>query len=162
IKYLGMVLMKLTKNKILIVAAAVIFLGLGVVYYFKSSSKDKNSFTPTQIITGDISIQVEATGLVQPENRLIIRAPIPGRMDEILTKTGELVKKGQIIAWMSSTERSALLDAARSKGNDEFKRWEQLYRPTPIISPIDGTVIFQKIEAGQSFSTTDDIFILSN
>jgi macrolide-specific efflux system membrane fusion protein len=79
-----------------------------------------------------------------------------------MIKEGELVKKGQILAWMSSTERAALLDAARSKGSEELKKWEELYRPTPVISPINGTVILKNVEPGQSFSSTDAIFVLSN
>ena len=53
--------------------------------------------------------------------------------------------KGQILAWMSSTERAALMDAARSKGPEEVSRWEELYRPTPILAPIRGTVISRNI-----------------
>lgn len=154
--------MKLIKNKFFI-GIVVFFIVAGSWFAISiNNSTQKNSYDTSEVLLGDISIVVEATGTVQPENRLVIRAPIPGRMDEILSVAGALVKKGQIIAWMSSTERSALLDAARAKGDKEFKRWEKLYRPTPIISPIDGTIIFQKIEAGQSFSTADDIFILSN
>jgi macrolide-specific efflux system membrane fusion protein len=63
---------------------------------------------------------------------------------------------------MSSTERAALLDAARASGADEVKRWEALYKPTPIVAPIDGTVILKNLEAGQTFANSDAIFVLSN
>jgi macrolide-specific efflux system membrane fusion protein len=51
-----------------------------------------------------------------PQNRLEIKPPIAGRAEEVLVNEGELVKAGQIIAWMSSTDRAALLDAARAQG----------------------------------------------
>jgi len=35
------------------------------------------------------------------------------KIEEIFVKEGEQVKNGQIVALMSSTERAALLDAAR-------------------------------------------------
>ena len=39
---------------------------------------------------------------------------------------------------MSSTERAALLDAARAKGPEELKRWEEFYQAAPILAPIRG------------------------
>ena len=38
---------------------------------------------------------------------------------------------------MSSTERATLLDAAQAKGLSELEKWEDIYRPTPIIAPIN-------------------------
>ncbi|RYE97109.1 MAG: HlyD family efflux transporter periplasmic adaptor subunit, partial [Oxalobacteraceae bacterium] len=69
---------------------------------------------------------------------------------------------GQILAWMSSTERAALLDAARSQGTDEMKRWEELYRATPVIAPISGTIILRSVESGQTFTNTDAILVMSD
>ena len=75
---------------------------------------------------------------------------------------GYVVKKGQLLAWMSSTERAALLDAARARGEAELKRWESFYKPTPIIAPIDGTVISRSVEPGQTFTNQDAILVMSD
>jgi macrolide-specific efflux system membrane fusion protein len=63
---------------------------------------------------------------------------------------------------MSSTERAALLDAARAKGPEEMRRWEQFYRATPILAPIHGTVISRNVEPGQTFTSQDAIFVMSD
>jgi macrolide-specific efflux system membrane fusion protein len=63
---------------------------------------------------------------------------------------------------MSSTERAALLDAARTKGPEELKRWEEMYRPTAIIAPIRGMVIARNTEPGQTFTANDAVFVMSD
>lgn len=120
------------------------------------------TFKELKVERGDLEISVNATGTVQPENRLEIKPPIPGRVETVLVKEGSFVKKGQILAWMSSTERAALLDAARAKGEEELKRWEGLYRPTPVIAPINGMIIRRNVEAGQTFASNDAILVMSN
>ena len=111
---------------------------------------------------GTLDRTVLATGEVLPQNRLEIKPPIAGRVEQVLIDEGTKVKKGQIMAWMSSTERAALLDSARAKGAGELKRWEEMYRPTPILAPIEGTVILRNVEPGQTFTNTEAVFVLSD
>lgn len=125
-----------------------------------------NKTAPTQreltVTRGDIAVTVVATGIVQPRNRLEIKPPIAGRVEEVLVREGQYVRRGQILAWMSSSERAALVDAARAKGPAELKRWEELYRPTPIIAPIEGTVILRAAEPGQTFQNQDAVLVMSD
>src|SRR3954471_4307740 len=67
-----------------------------------------------EVQRGRIEVTVTATGIVQPENRVEIKPPISGRVESVLANEGDRVPKGKILAWMSSTERAALLDAARA------------------------------------------------
>ena len=132
--------------------------------YFTQNRKSALDITYREvaIARGDLTVTVLATGTVAPENRLEIKPPVPGRVEQVLVKEGDKVKKGQILAWMSSTERAALIDAARAKGEEEVKRWEENYRPTPILAPIDGTLILRNVEAGQTFTSTDSVFVMSD
>lgn len=111
---------------------------------------------------GNLDVNILSTGGVQPENRVDIKPPVAGRVESVLVKEGQKVQKGQILAWMSSSERAALLDAARAKGPEEAKRWEELYRATPIMAPITGTIITKNVEAGQTFSATDSPLVMSD
>lgn len=120
---------------------------------------EKREFT---LQRGDLELTILSTGSVQPENRLEIKPPIPGRIETVLVKEGARVQKGQILAWMSSTERAALLDSARAKGPEELKRWEDLYRATPVMAPISGMIIRRNVESGQTFASTDAILVMSN
>lgn len=145
----------------LIIAALVAGLGAGTALW-RSFARKTESYRQVPVQRGTISLKVLATGVVQPENRLEIKPPIPGRVESVLTEEGRTARKGQILAWMSSTERAALLDAARARGAEEVKRWEEMYRPTPIVAPIDGTIILRKVEPGQTFTAQDAVLVMSN
>lgn len=148
-----------------LITAAVLAVGAGSFWYFSKETdaeKEAKNFKRLTISRGDIEISIRATGTVQPENRLEIKPPIAGRIESVLAREGQRVSRGQILAWMSSTERAAVLDAARGKGPEEVARWEELYRATPIVSPITGTLILRSVEPGQTFTSTDPILVLSD
>ena len=111
---------------------------------------------------GDIRVTISATGTVLPYNRLEIKPQINGRMERVLVQEGQAVRTGQILGWMSSTERAALIDAARSQGAESVRYWEGVMKEIPIVAPINGTVIVRDIEPGQSVSTATPILVLSD
>jgi len=111
---------------------------------------------------GSIRAQVPSTGIVEPRNRLEIKPPIAGRLDDVLAKEGQSVKKGQILAWMSSSDRAALLDAARAKGEAEVIKWEDVYKPTPIVAPLNGFIIQRAVEPGQTVTAQDPILVMAD
>jgi macrolide-specific efflux system membrane fusion protein len=112
--------------------------------------------------SGNLEVNINSTGVVQPENRLDIKAPIAGRVEKIFVKEGYKIQRGQRLALVSSTERAALIDAAKSQSAEEIKHWEELYRPTPILAPISGTLILRNVEGGQSFTSADALFTMSD
>jgi len=99
---------------------------------------------------------------VQPETRLVIKPPVDGRIEDVLVREGDRVRKGQILATMSSTDRAALVDAARSKGPDELAYWEGLYKPAPVIAPLPGVIIARNVEPGQTITRQDGVFVMSD
>ncbi len=111
---------------------------------------------------GDIKVLVSTTGVVEPQNRLEIKPPIAGRVDEIMVEEGQSVKTGDILALMSSTERAVLLDSARLKGETEIEYWQEVYKAAPLIAPIDGEVIVRSVEPGQTVTTGDAVIVLSD
>ncbi|MBL7688745.1 MAG: efflux RND transporter periplasmic adaptor subunit [Bdellovibrionaceae bacterium] len=151
------------KKRWFLILAAIVSIGLGLALWSRSRSTQK---TPRyREVTAELTtirVTARATGTVQPENRLEIKPPIAGRMEKVLVQEGDSVRKSQVLAWMSSTERAAVLDAARAKGPEELAKWEDLYRPTPILSPLKATVIRRNVEPGQTFASSDAIIVLSN
>ncbi|HEX4924356.1 MAG TPA: HlyD family efflux transporter periplasmic adaptor subunit [Bdellovibrionales bacterium] len=126
------------------------------------SERDENTFREVRVSRDEVRVAVTATATVQPDNRLEIKPPIGGRVESILIEEGASAEKGQVLAWLSSLERAALMDAARSKGPEELRRWEELYRPTPLLAPMSGTVILKNIEPGQSFGIGEPLLVMSN
>ncbi len=110
----------------------------------------------------DLKVTVESTGEVEPRNRLDVKPPIAGRLEELLVDEGDRVKKGQILGWVSSTERATLLDAALATSEEEYEYWSQLYKPSPLISPLDGTIIARNFEPGQSITATDSVVVIAD
>ena len=126
------------------------------------SQSRQPAYRAVAVIRGNIESSILTTGEVQPQNRVEIKSPIGGRVEEISVKEGEEVRKGDILAWMSSTERTALLDAARTKGPKELAHWTELYKPAPLAAPISGIVIDRKVEPGQTVTTSDAVLVLSD
>jgi macrolide-specific efflux system membrane fusion protein len=111
---------------------------------------------------GKIEQTVDATGSVLPLNRVEIKPPISGRVEKLLVDEGDHVKSGQILAWMSSTDRAAILDAARAQGPDELKKWEDSYKPTPIVSSLTGEVILRNVVVGQTVDPSTVLYALAD
>jgi len=111
---------------------------------------------------GNIEVSSQSTASVRPQNRLQIKPPLAGRIEEVRAKEGDAVKAGQTIAVMSSSDRAAVLDAARARGGDALARWMDVYKATPVMAPLDGTIIARNIEPGQAVSAADDLFVLSD
>lgn len=140
----------------------ILVLGGAGFAYWRNRQADAVTYREVQAKKGDLEVSILSTGTVQPENRLEIKAPIAGRIERVLVDEGQVVKKGQVLAWMSSTERAAMLDAAAGKGKAEVKRWEEMYQPTPILAPIHGMIILRSIESGQTITNTDAVLVMSD
>jgi len=112
--------------------------------------------------TGTITSSVSATGSVTPRNRLVLMPTVAGRIDEMLFNEGDAVKAGDVLAWMSSSDRAALIDAARLKGEAELRYWSETYRRIPIVAPVAGTIIVRGVEPGQSVTTSSEVYVISD
>lgn len=153
----------MSRNKMIIVFTAVgaILLVVSVCKWRLHGAKTTHG-QEVAIELGDIRITVTTTGIVEPQNRLQIKPSINGRIEEIVVNEGDNVCKSDVLAWMSSTERAALLDASGFQGEQARQYWEEVYKKTPIVSPIDGQVIVRSVEPGQTITTSDDILVLSD
>lgn len=124
-------------------------------------AKDQAART-VMAVEGPVEETVEATGEVEPANRVEIKPPISGRVENLLVEEGDAAREGQILAWMSSADRAAVLDAARAKGPEELKRWEDAYKPTPIVAPLSGSIILRDVVVGQTVGTGDVLFAMAD
>ncbi|MFA4993628.1 MAG: HlyD family efflux transporter periplasmic adaptor subunit, partial [Candidatus Omnitrophota bacterium] len=111
---------------------------------------------------GSIQTIISTTGTILPKNRLEIKPPVNGRVESVLVKEGQGVKAGETLAWMSSTERAALLDAAQGQGPEQLKYWQEAYKPIALLAPIDGEVIVATTQPGQTITTSDAVVVLSD
>jgi len=154
----------MTSRRFLVYAVGILLpaLVIGGVLVWLSRDSQAPATRVIQPERGAIVLTISTTGVVQPQNRLELKPPISGRLEQILVNEGDKVKAGQVLAWMSSTDRAALLDAARAQGVDAVAYWEQVYKPTPLLATIDGQVIVRAVEPGQTVTPGDAILVLSD
>jgi membrane fusion protein, macrolide-specific efflux system len=145
----------------IVIAALLLTLVAAVAAYLWSRPKTP-PMENVKVEANNLRIMVQSSGTVGPENKISITTPIAGRIDQILAEEGSRVSKGQVLAWMSSTDRAALMDSARVSGGEELERWKDVYRPTPILAPASGTIIARKIVVGQTVNQQTELFIISD
>jgi macrolide-specific efflux system membrane fusion protein len=147
-------------KKLLVVLVIIIAAGVGAFLILRPSKPviEKEA----KLEQRDLHVEFRETGEVRPRNRLEIKPPFAGRIEEILVEEGAAVKKGQVIVWMSSSERAAMVDAARAISQEEYERWQTIYKPTPIVAPMDGFIILRSNEPGQTISAADAILVMAD
>lgn len=154
--------MRYKRTKVFLTILALLVIGLFLQTKFKQTKAGNEVVKEINPVMGTVQNIISTTGMVLPKNRLEVKPPVNGRIETILVLEGEKVKAGQTLAWMSSTERAALLDAARGQGEETLQYWQGVYKGIPLISPIDGEVIVAKTQPGQTVSTSDPVLVLSD
>jgi membrane fusion protein, macrolide-specific efflux system len=153
--------MRKKKNKIVIILAVLAVAG-GAGWYFLGRGGEEPAYREISPTRGDIRLTISTTGVVEPQNRLEVKPPIAGRVEEIMVREGDRVEAGAILAVLSSTDRASLLDAARFRDEETLQYWEEVYRPSPLIAPIAGEVIVRSVEPGQTVTGNDVVLVISD
>jgi macrolide-specific efflux system membrane fusion protein len=155
--------LKVRRSKIVIgILVAVIAAGAAGFLLLRGTRSVEQRVDEIRPTRGTISSAVSTTGAVEPQNRVKIQSAVGGRVEEILIDEGQVVKKGTVLAMLSSTERAALLDAAKLQGKSEQTYWNNVYKKTAVIAPMDGQVIVRSVDPGQTVTTSDSLFVLSD
>lgn len=130
----------------------------------KAEARRVAELAPVKPSRGPLTIKAQATGNVEPENRVLVTPSVSGRAEEVLFTEGAAMKKGQIMAWISSSERTALLDSLKMTGSTpaEKKMVEEAYNLTPVVAPISGMVVKRAVEPGQSVSPAKELAVISD
>lgn len=140
-------------------AAAAVWLVRGCV---RPATPSAEAYRKVAAERQELRVTKSATGDVKPQNRVEVKPPIAGRIEQVLVREGDAVTQGQVLVWMSSSERAALLDSARSQGPEALARWETAYKPAPLVAPLDGTVIVRAVEPGQTVTTADPVVVVAD
>ncbi|MEJ0000973.1 MAG: HlyD family efflux transporter periplasmic adaptor subunit [Verrucomicrobiota bacterium] len=146
---------------IALIAVPVVLFG-AAGWWAVASWESRPMYEYLQVARGPLRVTLRESAIVGPEHRLTITPPIPGRVDTINVANGVAVKQGQVLAWISSTERAALMDAARAAGGKEISFWEDVYKPAPLIAPLDGHIISTAVVPGQVVVAAQTVFTMSD
>jgi macrolide-specific efflux system membrane fusion protein len=149
------------KKKKLIIIGVGIFILISIIISSLSSPKQTIE-QEAKLTPRDLRMEFRVAGGVTARNMIPIKSPVSGRIEEVLVNEGDVVKRGQIIFWISSSERAAMIDAARAVGESEFQRWQEIYRPTPVVAPMNGFIIRREKEPGQTITQTEAILRMAD
>lgn len=135
--------MTFTKKRIL--GIAVVLIILAAIYYFNLQSQPKTTYLTETAKYSDIQQTVVATGTVRSSNRVEVGARVSGKVEKILVKLGQKVKKGELIAELDSITQENTLNSAQAQlaaykaqlvaaqtayrvANSNFQRIAKLYK----------------------------------
>ncbi|MCK4936064.1 MAG: efflux RND transporter periplasmic adaptor subunit [Elusimicrobiales bacterium] len=149
-------------KKVLVFTIILILTGSGIYYYQTKKGKNGVKYIQSQAISKNMSKIIDTTGEVEPLNRVEITPSSPGRVEKILVKEGDKISVGQTLALMSSQDRVAIMDAARSMDEKEYEYWKNAYKPIKIISPLDGTIILKNVVESQTVGASTVLFAMSD
>lgn len=151
-------------KKVVIIFVIVLMLGIIITYQLKDKKEKTKQiqYVSYKVSTADVKEIIDTTGEVSALNRVEIKPTVSGRVDSLLVNEGDTVKKGQVLAYLSSSDRVAILDAVRANPNENIKEWENTYKPTPVISPMNGKIILRNVVEGQTISTGDILYALAD
>jgi macrolide-specific efflux system membrane fusion protein len=149
-------------KKIYFAAAIIAAAGAGWWYYSHNGTASEVRYASAEARGQAVTETVETTGQVEPLNRVEIAPPSSGRIEKLLVHEGDSVKSGDVLALMSSTDRVAILDAARSMDEEQYKYWQDSYKPIKVMAPLAGNIILKNVVEGQTVSQGTVLYAMSD
>ena len=149
-------------KKILLITIILTILAGGGWYLYKKNSKAEVQYASAEVVSSGIAEFVDTTGDVLPLNRVEIQPSASGRIEQIFVEEGDKINMGQVLALMSSADRVAILDAARAMGDEQYKYWQEAYKPIKVVAPLDGTIILKNVVEGQTVGQSTVLFAVSD
>jgi HlyD family secretion protein len=106
---------KKSKKKVIIISAVVILIGLVVIFNLRARREKSVKVTIEKVTTHDLTSIISASGEVKPKKNINISANVPGRIIKIGVIEGQLVKAGDFLLKLDSTQYEA--NAERDRAN---------------------------------------------
>ena len=119
--------MKMKIRFIILPIIALIGIGLAIYTVYKQNRPAPNSPPSGQPTKSPFSNRVAGSGLVEPASEIMnIGTSIPGTVQSVSVKEGQLVKKGDILFTIDQRDTVAQLGAAKAKLEVATRKVEQL------------------------------------
>ncbi len=102
------------RKRTLIVLGVILVIALIVVFNLRSQREKTVKVTVAKVGTTDLTSIISASGEVKPKKNVEISALVPGRIIKIGVKEGDIVKAGDFLLKLDSTQFEALADGNRA------------------------------------------------
>src|SRR5882672_11088699 len=94
-----------TRNKVVAAALLVLILAAGAGLYVWRSDRP-TAYVTAPVTSGPLTVTVNATGTLQPQDQVEVGAEISGRVDAVNVDFNDRVSKGQVIAVINKIGRA--------------------------------------------------------
>ncbi len=111
------------KSIIAILIVIILAAGGGYFWYSKSHEEQKESYTLGKVTRDAITLTIDATGTIEPENSVDLSATASGTLEKVYVKQNEQVTKGQILA----TIESKALTSTKKQAQNTLENKESYY-----------------------------------
>jgi HlyD family secretion protein len=91
-----------------------ILLGAGLIYYMFFIPAPKTRYVTQAVERGPLAEKVDATGSLEPLDKVTVGAEISGRIDEVLVDFNDSVVTGQVLARINKDDLTARATQARA------------------------------------------------
>lgn len=102
------------KKVYLYIIVGIVVLGTGGYFLFFNSGSDDIKYRTEKVSRGDVTIQVRATGTINPMRTVLVGSQVSGIIEKIYVDFNSEVKKGQVIAQIDSTSLYASVKQAEA------------------------------------------------
>lgn len=95
---------KLSKKKIILIAAVIVFAASGFALHNSQKKRlDPSHFEMSRVIKGNLAYEVTATGTINPINTVTVGTQVSGIVETVLVDYNDDVKEGQVLALLDSS-----------------------------------------------------------
>lgn len=94
------------------ITAAIVLIAFFALQQFSSDPSQTVRYDTTEVIHGQLTVVVTATGTLQPVNQVEVGSEISGTIKTVLVDFNDLVKQGQVLARMDTDQLQAKVNQA--------------------------------------------------
>jgi len=129
-----------------------------------------------------ITASITLSGTVESKARAWLISPADGAVMAINKEEGDAVAKGDVLALIMPLEQQNLLGQAKAEydeakktadsggsetsaveaARERYEAAKKLYRPFPVVTPVDGVVILRKIDIGENVSARQNLLAVAD
>ena len=134
------------------------------------------------IAPASIAASITLSGTVESKARAWLISPADGAVMAINKEEGDAVAKGDVLALIMPLEQQNLLGQAKAEydeakktadsggsetsaveaARERYEAAKKLYRPFPVVTPVDGVVILRKIDIGENVSARQNLLAVAD
>ncbi|MEP9371736.1 efflux RND transporter periplasmic adaptor subunit [Mesorhizobium sp. KR1-2] len=93
---------------------ALVLIGAGAAYLWAAPSSTKVSYTTVPAATGNLTVEVSATGTLQPLTQVEISSELSGVVRSVSVEENQQVRKGDVLAELDTTRLVAQIERAEA------------------------------------------------